>query len=585
MISLYRGELHKVSGVPRQWVIPESSIPLSVFKKALLKKNDALLKELRTSSSPERLLFPNSPGPISGESGRGHVNSGEAEKAGVVPSGNCDVGIHRLEPLGEENKTLTRHAKSGESSELVAAENEEWHGRNRNKQEGNREEIEKQIVKAEVERENDDDPEKSTDARDTAAGSEVMVIDAVDQSQEMECDILAVEKTGMEIDEEFSEQGRVRVSETGETGTIVGADGESSKGTGLSDPSIERAENSADLSKNGDQTGLEARENSLPALVDSTPGANVKSPKDFSKKTEAGDVVDVKENEKNARKRKREELQAKLEKLTADKHHLVLMLKQVLSVEESKKRVTTTNASQQGLPGMSGAGDSPAVSSFGEKLGLQISGDLEEGELEYARTPSPPPRPIQSSHSSHNVLGPPPPMVTNLGRQNTLTQHISQGSSGRGGYYVQATGITPSTVGTGIAGGGALSPGAVYMGNLPSPLGPHNYSHNMALQHATLHAQKIVPVPPGHGQFSPIPPNGPPLGAGPGVAGGPPGFGGYVVPPTLHPHHPHLSQTAASSTSHIPVQQGVVSTSLLTTPRGPVGYHEMRLGGNSWIPR
>lgn len=48
MISLYRGELHKVSGITRQWPLPKPTISLSVFRQALEKRNDALR---RSSSS------------------------------------------------------------------------------------------------------------------------------------------------------------------------------------------------------------------------------------------------------------------------------------------------------------------------------------------------------------------------------------------------------------------------------------------------------------------------------------------------------------------------------------------------------
>jgi hypothetical protein len=48
MISLYRGDLHKVSEITRQWPLPKPSISLSAFRKALEKRDDAVR---RTSSS------------------------------------------------------------------------------------------------------------------------------------------------------------------------------------------------------------------------------------------------------------------------------------------------------------------------------------------------------------------------------------------------------------------------------------------------------------------------------------------------------------------------------------------------------
>lgn len=108
-----------------------------------------------------------------------------------------------------------------------------------------------------------------------------------------------------------------------------------------------------------------------------------------------------------------------------------------------------------------------------------------------------------------------------------------------------------------------------------------------AYQHAAaIHAQKVTPVSHGHGQFSPAASSGTTVGVGPGVSGGPPpGFSGYPLSSSVHSHHSHLSQPASSSLPHIGGQQGVSSSSLLSTPRGPPGYHDIRMGGSTWIQR
>ncbi|KAL3687875.1 hypothetical protein R1sor_014184 [Riccia sorocarpa] len=579
MISLYRGELHKVSSVPRQWTIPKSNIPISVFIKALKKRNDALLRELQSSSSPEAILLPISVTPVRQGESLKFISSETREVVSVetlAPGAGCGgAGC-----FSEENKNLSLSGKRAESCERNEEENEFVQERKRKKLEDRRKGNDRKT--SEDDAHQIDERASPVQAKGPGWGSFQSVrLDADDQSEEMDCDVSAAVITGSDLVEDMGEHRKVSVSETSRRQELELDFIKVESG----DPNPQKAVFRSESAKCWEQISPDFRESSVHPLSESATATNVSCPK----RADFGDVVEEKVIEKTARKRKRQELQAKLRRLTADKHHLVLVLKQVLNDEESRKRVLSANTPHHGGPEVTCALDVPVVAGNGEKLGgLQPSGDLEEGELEYARTPSPPPRPVQNNHNnlnSHNVLGPPPPAVPVLGRQNTLTQHISQGSSGRGGYYVPGSGIPPSPVGPGIGGGGAVSPGAVYMGNLQSPLGPHNFSHNLALQHAAaMHAaQKIVSVPPVHSQFNPIPPNGAPVGAGPGVTGGPPGFGGYVVPPPMHPHHAH--QTGASSASHLPVQQGVVSSSLLTTPRGPVGFHDMRLPGNTWIPR
>ncbi|KAL2630089.1 hypothetical protein R1flu_014775 [Riccia fluitans] len=522
MISLYRGELHKVSGVPRQWTIPKSTIPVSVFVKALKKRNAALLKQLQSSSLPEAVLLPSTLTPVRpGESLTltSSETSRELVSAETLVSGAVDGAAGNFL---EENKSSTSAGKRAESSERNEEESELMQQGKRKKHENKCDGADRKV--------SEDDAEEIVEkheklpplqAKDSVWGPlQSGTLDVDEQSEEMDFDVSAVEKTGSDYAEDMGEHGKVDVSETGTevemdfVKQVESADSNQDKGVTISESA-----------KSWEKICPKSRGNNMLAILGSATSNSVScSPK----QAVVGDVVEDKVIEKTARKRKREELQAKLEKLTADKHHLVLMLKQVLNDEESKKRVLSANLPQHGGPGVTCTLDVPVLASSGEKLGgLQPPGELEEGELEYARTPSPPPRPSQNNHNnlnSQNVLGQPPPVGHVLGRQNTLTQHISQGSSGRGGYYVPGSGIPPSPGGPGIGGGGPVSPGAVYVGNLQSPLGPHNFSHNLALQHAAaMHAaQKIVSAPPVHGQFNPIPPNGAAVGAG--VTGGPPGF-------------------------------------------------------------
>jgi hypothetical protein len=82
--------------------------------------------------------------------------------------------------------------------------------------------------------------------------------------------------------------------------------------------------------------------------------------------------------------------------------------------------------------------------------------------------------------------------------------------------------------------------------------------------------------------MNPILGGGGPAGTVNGVTNGPPGFVGYGVSPSVHGHHGHIPQGASPGAGHMAAQQGVVSPSLLTTPRGGAGYHDMRLGNPPW---
>lgn len=100
---------------------------------------------------------------------------------------------------------------------------------------------------------------------------------------------------------------------------------------------------------------------------------------------------------------------------------------------------------------------------------------------------------------------------------------------------------------------------------------------------AAIHAQKLaVQSAANHSHMNPILGGGGPAGTVNGVTNGPPGFVGYGVSPSVHGHHGHLPQGASPGAGHMAAQQGVVSPSLLTTPRGGAGYHDMRLGNPPW---
>lgn len=82
--------------------------------------------------------------------------------------------------------------------------------------------------------------------------------------------------------------------------------------------------------------------------------------------------------------------------------------------------------------------------------------------------------------------------------------------------------------------------------------------------------------------MNPILGGGGPAGTVNGVTNGPPGFVGYGVSPSVHGHHGHIPQGASPGAGHMAAQQGVVSPSLLTTPRGGASYHDIRLGNPPW---
>ncbi|XP_024515837.1 uncharacterized protein LOC9661761 [Selaginella moellendorffii] len=77
------------------------------------------------------------------------------------------------------------------------------------------------------------------------------------------------------------------------------------------------------------------------------------------------------------RAKRKEELEEKLKTLTSEKHRLVQLLKQILTNEEEMKRRAQTTSSRPC--------DAPLLSQTPAARPM----DLEEGELEYARSPSP----------------------------------------------------------------------------------------------------------------------------------------------------------------------------------------------------
>ncbi|XP_057820085.2 uncharacterized protein LOC131032999 isoform X3 [Cryptomeria japonica] len=122
--------------------------------------------------------------------------------------------------------------------------------------------------------------------------------------------------------------------------------------------------------------------------------------------------------------KRKHELESKLKDLTEEKHHLVQMLKHILSTEEEMKKrsqvALQTSAMNMSLPSQGEA--TVDVGSHTKQAGRRVRtelncyGDLEEGELEDVCTPSP------HSHNLH-VNGPTGPLGSVSGRQpNSLQQ-------------------------------------------------------------------------------------------------------------------------------------------------------------------
>ncbi|CAM6089996.1 unnamed protein product [Calypogeia fissa] len=603
MIPLYRGELHKVSGVPRQWAIPKTQIPLSVFRTALQKRNAALKEFLQQQSSAAAAAGEKTPS--NNAQGTPPVaNGGTVNTSGLASADGS--GEHGKRVGGSENdgdSTPDSRAENGvgssggepsystDQSKRIEEETERRRERKRRRGEDSREENLRYIDrKDDSARRDGGESELPSRGKFKIShdGSDPMAIDVVDQAVAMDCDVKESDKVVIDSDGIMDDPVRVRVSDVGASSEMESKQGYTELGTKA--VAEGKQKDAGNVRRNGELSHSLAVSNAVSSFEDPNMAAQIQQ--QFPPAAD-GNVTGPGSAELRVigdKIRKKEELEAKLERLRAEKHRFVLRLKQVLHEEEMKKRGslgTGSPATAQGA--VAGANEATGVSTHGEKHGIgasQKSADLEDGELEYARTPSPPSRAIPNMHgsvSSHGTLGP-PPLAPVIGRQTSLSQHLSQSASGRGAYYVPGLGVPPSPAAPGMS-GGAQSPGAGFMGNLPPPLGSHPYS-NMAYQHAAaIPAQKVSSVSHGHGQFSPSPSSVGPVGAGTGVSGGPPGFSGYPMSSSVHSHHSHLSQPASSSLPHIVGQQGVSSSSLLTTPRGPPGYHDIRMGGSTWIQR
>lgn len=117
------------------------------------------------------------------------------------------------------------------------------------------------------------------------------------------------------------------------------------------------------------------------------------------------------------------ELEVKLKELTEEKHHLVQMLKHILSNEEEMKKrgqmAAQSSAMHVSVPFQ---GETTADGSHTRQAGRNCYGDLEEGELEDACTPSP------HSRNLHHVLGAAGSVGSVLGRPPNSSQQQIQSS-------------------------------------------------------------------------------------------------------------------------------------------------------------
>nr|KAG0625690.1 hypothetical protein M758_2G073900 [Ceratodon purpureus] len=712
MISMYRGELHKVSGITRQWPFPKPSITLSAFRQALEKRNDAIrvccgsrpgfstpcLTRQDTCVSGSHNVSPAHLRAMEGareelETDIGREGRGESD--GHVKADYMDEDVREdaedaedrskqggeaRQAVGEEGyrdgsapmedsseKVLVRgqsldghepkHEPKLESAEPADLEDQmdRKERKKRKLEEASLMEARKGKVKVKVK-------EELVVAAAASGGVERMTVDAAGTSDEMELD----QKVPEGLDDHKGASSEVEKTEKGGSDAV---------------PELPTSAEEGDVKMevNEDEQGDLVKVEAPPTPPVHSEEQNFGKPVSDSKVEGKDHVEQAKATgDPTGDKRiKKAELEAKLKKLTAEKHRLVQMLKQVLTTEkESKKKVQSASQSPSALgppsaPGPASASqaiptstdvpaapvaqseitsaggtevihkvDVPSATShqvrpnrFGRHLTssrhvqvlsteeeskkkvqsasqsppapgaqpasqaapisadvpaapvvqaegasaaaseVQPSADLEEGELEYARTPSPPSHTTSTSHApshgTHSSHGSAPALGPLLGRQ---PQHMNQGGSARGNYYQQGLSLpSPSSAAAAAALAGAISPGTGFM---PLALGGRpNYQHQMVMQHAAaLHAQKVAAVAAaaaaGHSHMSPILGGGGPAGAGAGVNNGPPGFGGYGVSPSVHGHHGHMSQGASPGAGHIAAQQGVASPSLLTTPRG-----------------
>ncbi|KAH9297902.1 hypothetical protein KI387_029584, partial [Taxus chinensis] len=123
--------------------------------------------------------------------------------------------------------------------------------------------------------------------------------------------------------------------------------------------------------------------------------------------------------------KRKHELESKLKDLTEEKHHLVQMLKHILSTEEEMKKrsqvAVQTSTMNLSLPsqGETTVDVGSHTKQAGHKIGTELNcyGDLEEGELDDVCIPSP------HSQNLHHIHGTTGPLGSMLGRQpNSLHQ-------------------------------------------------------------------------------------------------------------------------------------------------------------------
>ncbi|KAH8964534.1 hypothetical protein BDL97_04G072800 [Sphagnum fallax] len=466
MISLYRGELHKVSGVPRQWPLPKPSISLLAFKQALGKRHAALLRcnvnlssslpsACMTDEGTSSLTLSRNVVSTSNELVEAEVDEldgkrdGEERKAengckveymdeDVVCEGNAvepsqeakevqegspsEAAIAKLSLPNQgrdaimqgphDSKHLRGHHGFGEPErepEERSGDTEKRETKKRKREEGVVGQGEKSIANSET--------FSGVPIADTSKpSSEPMALDGEEHPEEMDLDQKISE--GVAVDAEMPQPPCGAFDFVREyKETVRRADEASGDGAGSS------AETDAAGLRESCELQKERETEVLKVEAPSTPPANsgeknsTKHVEDCSSaekitETPAEPVADRKAT-------KREELEAKLKKLTAEKHRLVQMLKQVLSSEEESKRKA------QGLlpsPPALGNPNGVQVVTGGTNLtsaavtsqenhnpgaaDIHVSTDLEEGELDFARTPSPPVQTTPASHSSGHGVHP-----------------------------------------------------------------------------------------------------------------------------------------------------------------------------------
>ncbi|KAJ7521283.1 hypothetical protein O6H91_19G045500 [Diphasiastrum complanatum] len=439
-ISLYRGRLHRVCGGPKRWDIPRSSIPLGVFRRAL-EQRKAAIEALELSSDhsvplDEELIHP---------AAEINLKQQDAEiTEGVVKE------EHRQDSLLEEEKSKGREDDAMDDVTQFLEEKQE--------PEQNGQEILSRM-----------------DDRRTGKGSPV----TAERKRKREEHLSErAERTGWKQAED-AEHEKMEVEGLQE---FKGSENEVLRSMDID--GIAHSNASEKDAKDISASAIDFKDVILAGKQETSCSLAV-APEitmDFENghcKTAAQEQGEMEEAEKeklHERKRqKRAELETKLKHLTSEKHRLVQMLKQVLNEEESKKQGHAilqsptsigSHGNVEGTIGMCPA--EPEIS--------VTRADLEEGELDFARSPSPQVHASVIGTHSGQTRTSALPSGSILGRSSDSPQYLSQGAMPFG----CSRGLTTPSIPSSAPGGSSMSTVSAGMSHVSylTP-GGHSYSSNV----------------------------------------------------------------------------------------------------------